>query len=216
MSGWMRGSIAVWPERPATSRERPTRSPLASVAVTRPVAAPTGHQVDARRGQPGAVAREGGRARDGGAAAAVRTARPLPPILGSKKFLDFTPAHYYSSLARLVGLTHDLDTQAVESAVISFEPRSTSGPRSRRCASPASSPDCVVDTKTLDVIARGWGPCLREHASAIPCPTDGTEGRPPVAVGEAAGSTTDGRLVAQGRKRRRPTQSISAVSRRRR
>ena len=81
---------------------------------------------------------------------------PLPPILGSKKFLDFTPAHYYSSLARLVGLTHDLDTQAVESSVISFEPHDLRA-SIQALRFTGFEPYCVVDKKTLEVIARAGG-----------------------------------------------------------
>jgi hypothetical protein len=81
---------------------------------------------------------------------------PLPPLLGSKKFLNFTPAQYFPSLARLVGLTHGLDTQAVEAGIGEIEPDSVRGSiAALRFA--GFEPYCVVDTKTLDVIARAGG-----------------------------------------------------------
>ena len=58
-----------------------------------------------------------------GAAAAAR-GRATSPLLGSKKFLDFTPKANPPSLARLVGLTHHLDTQAVEAGINAVEPHS--------------------------------------------------------------------------------------------
>ena len=81
---------------------------------------------------------------------------PPPPLLGSKKFLDFTPAQYFSSLARLVGLTHDLDTQAVEWGVNEVEPDSMRG-SIRALRFTGFEPYCIVDTRTLEVIARAGG-----------------------------------------------------------
>jgi len=81
---------------------------------------------------------------------------PSPPILGSKKFLDFTSDHYFDSLVRLAGLIHDLDTEALETALMEVQPTHV-----RDCIKVLRilgfEPYCVVDTKTLMAIENAGG-----------------------------------------------------------
>ena len=80
----------------------------------------------------------------------------IPAVLASKKFLDFTGDQDYASLARLVGLTHDLDTQAVDMGVAAHKPSSVRGSIDvLRFA--GFEPYCVVDRRTLEIIARAGG-----------------------------------------------------------
>jgi hypothetical protein len=81
---------------------------------------------------------------------------PPPPVLGSKKFLDFREDHYFESLVRLAGLVHDLDTEALETALAEVQPRDVRG-----CVEVLRmvdvQPYCVVDTKTLMAIKSAGG-----------------------------------------------------------
>lgn len=81
---------------------------------------------------------------------------PPPPVLVSKKFLDFTEDHYFKSLVRLAGLIHGLDTEALETALTEVQPRDM-----RDCIKVLRilgfEPYCIVDTKTLMAIKSAGG-----------------------------------------------------------
>jgi hypothetical protein len=81
---------------------------------------------------------------------------PLPPVVGNKKFLNFTDDHYFESLVRLASLIHDLDTEAVEMGLREIQPKTMHGCiKVLRFA--GFEPYCVVDTKMLITIKNAGG-----------------------------------------------------------
>jgi len=79
-----------------------------------------------------------------------------PPVLGSKKFLDFSGEHYHESLVRLVGLIHDLGTQEIEQGLTETQPDGM--PKVVRALRYAGyEPWFVVDSKTLQRIGEAGG-----------------------------------------------------------
>jgi hypothetical protein len=81
---------------------------------------------------------------------------PPPPVLGSKKFLDFTDPHYYESLVRLASLIHDLGTEELETSLGDMQPKNVHGCIEvlRSCG---FEPYCVVDARTLREIESAGG-----------------------------------------------------------
>lgn len=80
----------------------------------------------------------------------------LPPVLSSKKFLDFTPESYFASLVRLAGLIHDLSTEGIEMAIEEIAPTDLRGCL-RALEFVGFNPYCVVDTQTLAAIRAAGG-----------------------------------------------------------
>jgi len=80
----------------------------------------------------------------------------LPPVLASKKFLDFTPESYFASLVRLAGLIHDLSTEGIELAIEQIAPSDLGG-CVRALEFVGFEPYCVVDTQTLAAIRAAGG-----------------------------------------------------------
>ena len=81
---------------------------------------------------------------------------PLPAVLSSKLSLDLAGDHYFSAVARLAGLIHDLDSESIESAIEDVDPANLRGYilALRYCG---FHPYCVVGTKTLDEIDAAGG-----------------------------------------------------------
>jgi hypothetical protein len=78
-----------------------------------------------------------------------------PPVLSSKKFLDFGADHF-GSVVRLAGLIHDLETDSIETAVRRFKPCDLQ--RSLAALEYAGwAPVHVVGDKTLAEIEKAGG-----------------------------------------------------------
>lgn len=81
---------------------------------------------------------------------------PLPPVLSTKKALDLKGDEYFPSLARLVGLIHDLPPDAVEAGIDAEHPIDVHGCVRvlRYCG---FEPYCVVSPAVLEEVERAGG-----------------------------------------------------------
>ncbi len=79
-----------------------------------------------------------------------------PPVLASKKFLSLADEDYFTSLAQLAGLVHDLPTKSVDDGISKYQPGSVMDCMNVLRFS-GYEPFCVLDSRTLIEIEQFGG-----------------------------------------------------------